>query len=453
MTSIQQNRENAMLPENNTAQREWEMLLESMPPNSDNMIINVPLTGSLNLSKLDRFPNLTKIVFQKPGELTELNHLPKGLRHLECIDQWLTELTDLPNTLESIDITENYLERFDFADVPKLKIFRATNNRLEELLHLPPTLEVLECNQNHIRELDLAEVHGIQVLHVSQNPRMILKNKPASVRDFEMDNAALGEKTDDHEPKKKGEKDVIESLYEYFRLKAAYERKERELKRAAFRRETTRKMGAKKARLVRAPCIQCKRKVGTIFAKKNERYVAICGDKDHPCSLNMRVRAVHHFQLQELLQTYHEQIEDKHKPAIIRQKLDTLFGYMEEAAAVREFKHIMEEYSSENASYKDLLGRYEIAHGLSKTDQIRKKQAEVYEIQEGMKIMLAEYAKTGNREILRTIAETQKRDLEPEIQNLRMLKYGVMEMDMVGESGARLVQHPYALDDIAFSFS
>ena len=219
MTSIQQNRENAMLPENNTAQREWEMLLESMPPNSDNMIINVPLTGSLNLSKLDRFPNLTKIVFQKPGELTELNHLPKGLRHLECIDQWLTELTDLPNTLESIDITENYLERFDFADVPKLKIFRATNNRLEELLHLPPTLEVLECNQNHIRELDLAEVHGIQVLHVSQNPRMILKNKPASVRDFEMDNAALGEKTDDHEPKKKGEKDVIESLYEYFRLR------------------------------------------------------------------------------------------------------------------------------------------------------------------------------------------------------------------------------------------
>ena len=50
-----------------------------------------------------------------------------------------------------------------------------------------------------------------------------------------------------------------------------------ELKRA-YEKGTNKKMKKKLINSVSAPCVKCKRDVGSIFKKDDNKYIAICGD-------------------------------------------------------------------------------------------------------------------------------------------------------------------------------
>jgi hypothetical protein len=103
--------------------------------------------------------------------------------------------------------------------------------------------------------------------------------------------------------------------------------------------------------------------------------------------------------------------------------------------------------------YKDLLKRYkDLYENEEWTFVMKKKTEEMYAIIEDMKRLLEEYKKTQNPEVLKSALRTHKEDLMPVVANIRLHKYGVMEMVKPSENESELVQHALSLNKMDFKF-
>ena len=69
-----------------------------------------------------------------------------------------------------------------------MQILNLSNNELTELTNLPESLETLECENNQLRELDLATTPNLKELICSNNPILILQHVPSSLTKIEMEN-------------------------------------------------------------------------------------------------------------------------------------------------------------------------------------------------------------------------------------------------------------------------
>jgi DnaJ-class molecular chaperone len=144
----------------------------------------------------------------------------------------LTELHNLPESLEELEITGNYLKKLDTKPLTSLKILRISDNELEILENLPESIEEIECENNQLTKLDLAGLHNLRSLHCSNNQLLVVANPPTTLTDFEMENNPFLEISRDIDPEDqvKSEKrvDYLESMNEYFELKRKYEEKKKE---------------------------------------------------------------------------------------------------------------------------------------------------------------------------------------------------------------------------------
>jgi len=119
------------------------------------------------------------------------------------------------------------------------------------------------------------------------------------------------------------------------------------------------------------------------------------------------------------------------KTKVIQQKLDTLFNYISEEKSVKKFKEYLEEFTFYNADYTELL---EKNNHLYKEDvreeKIKRKSQQVYELIAAIGEIMEQYKKEGDPNVLQMAVQLQIRELNPEIENLRRLKYEIMEVDM-----------------------
>ena len=80
--------------------------------------------------------------------------------------------------------------------------------------------------------------------------------------------------------------------------------------------------------------------------------------------------------------------------------------------------------------YGDYLNQYNtIFHSELKTEIIDHKKNKINQIFNTIKLKLQDYSKTDNTEILQNAVEMYIKDLYPEINGLRQVKYDIMEMD------------------------
>jgi hypothetical protein len=453
--------------ETNTAQEVFVNVLSTMEPNhAIELRFDQVMHGDLDFSILrdQDFKKIKTIIFEQPGQTTHLRNLPEGIEKIECRHQILTTLDKLPSTLVDLDFTDNALTKFDGESVPALTILRLSNNELMEITNLPTTLERLECESNQLRRLDLTGLVNLKVLHCSNNPLLIVENLTEGLEDFDMENSPLMEmgrsSTSRHDEDKdkdgSGSTDVsvnrrldyLENIYEYYRLKSAYDEKTKKMKRDAFEKASNKRAGIKRARAVKPSCIYCKRQVGTIFSTTNATYRAICGDKSKPCALNINIFNGDNFNMLQLLSIYQEDVVDA-KNDIIRQKLDTIFHYTKDEKSVKMFKDTLEKYNKTSKMYTDLMIRYqELYENPEASEQLKRKHQEMYRVQEQISILKREYEKTGEKEVLTTMVETYKDELIPIIQNIRLLKYDTMAVETSEDHEhwtSTLVQHHVAL--------
>jgi predicted nuclease with TOPRIM domain len=220
------------------------------------------------------------------------------------------------------------------------------------------------------------------------------------------------------------------------------------MKRNAFEKAANKKAGVKRAREVRPSCIYCKRPVGTIFSTTDAKYTAICGDTSKPCALDIKIFNGDNFNMLQLLSIYQEDVVDA-KDSIIRQKLDTIFHFVNDATSVKLFKETLEKYNETSKMYTDLLTAYqELYENPVKKEQLARKQQELYRVQEQLNVLKQEYSKTGEKEILATLIQTYKEDLLPIVQNIRLLKYDRVAVETFSEQnewGSVLIQDAVAL--------
>jgi hypothetical protein len=363
--------------------------------------------------------------------------------------------------LVELNLDFNYLEYIDLKRNPNIRKLVLSHNKLTQIDNLPPSLEELYLNYNQIQKLDLRHLTKLRILHIKNNPSVIIEHSPKSLVDLQLDNdpfqtTQLVDEVflDENEEKDSEENDQEENkieyrtaLNEYFKLKHKYESGLFSAKKIAFEQGKTKREKNRLIQQIQPKCIHCKRPVGTIFSKKNNKYIAICGDKVNPCKLNIKLFTGLSMNFNDILYLYKEST-DKIKETIICQKLNTIFNYIGETESTEIFKKNITEYYFEKEYFDELLEKYRgLTHDTIKHEIIQNKINDIYRIVAGINELLNEYHKTNNGEILKRIAEIESQELIPETHNLRMLKYKIMEIYFIEENNI-LFQKENALGDL-----
>lgn len=430
-----------IIKNNNTAQEELNGILDNLDNSIDELIIYNSLYGNLDFSVLETngFKRIKTIIFDKEGEITNISNLPSNLKKLVCSKQYLMDLENLPETLVELDCRQNYISHIDFSPLKKLKVLQISDNQFEKLENLPDTLEELYCNNNKIRKLNLTNTTQLRILHSSNNKTLIIEGVPSSIVDFvsennpfidiEYDNLNIGSlDSEKNEERNQNKIEYIDSLYDYFKLKKEYEDELHNARKKVFEKQSNKKIGRKEAMRVKGKCVNCKRPVNTIFTIKNKSYIAMCGDINKPCGLKIEIYNGVHYPNSFIY--INKESLDNTKTMIIKQKLDTIFNYISNEESAKIFKKIMEEYNFYNSDFYNLLEKCnDIYSNKLRNDLIERKTAQIFELISSIKELVTEYEKTENRELLKNAIEIQVKELNPEIHNLRMLKYEIMEFD------------------------
>jgi len=452
---------NDVIDNNNRAQAQFENLLEGYSKETTEIVVNEPLYGVLDLSVLSRlgFLQVNKIVFGE-GKLTNIENIPQKLpqiRLFHCTHNLLKNIENPPSTLEDLNLDGNELAEIDLSVLDNLKILSLNHNRLTTLENFPETLEELHVSSNQLTQLDFSSAPLLKVVNISDNNILRVENLPNSVSDLNMDNNPSIEFIHSSlpiQPKEEyrgGKKrmNVYEALDKYFKLENKYKQNEARVKTS--KRKITEK----------PKCVNCNRSVGTKFFKQNKHYMAICGDETAPCDLQIDIFMGEYSSMEELMSVFKESVEE-FKVDIIKQKLDTLFNYTSEEESVEKFKEVLQQYNTESGIYKGIMDEYSLNMDNDVTKQlIAKYDKDIYNVTEKIKVLIAEFKESNNKQLLTDATNMQLKELNPLVQKRRELAYPIMEVnnyttekkqmereDIHGNEYDELFQYPATLDKL-----
>jgi len=446
--NIIENQRETIRKENNTAQNEFMGIMENMSKSIRELSIQEILHGDLDFAYLGErgFTHVETIELGE-GEITSIKNLPESVKSLTCSRNLLTTLEGLPRDLETLICENNYLGRFDGAGTKKLKVLQLSDNKLVEMENLPKDLEELYVNNNQLRVLNLEDCPTLRTLHASNNPMLIIEHVPESLVDLQSENSPFVDATHLESREPTHEENVaklnyLDSLRDYFKLKAKYENTLRETRKNAYKDAASKAIGRKLLKQIKPKCVNCRRPVGTIFELKDERYVAMCGDQNRATKCNLHIELYRGgFTNEEyLVYLFKEQVETL-KESIVKQKLDVLFSYKSEATVAQKFKKEIEDYNTDSSMFKTLLTNHnELYYSMERREKYVEKLEKIETMKTTLKHMMDEYAKTNNPQILRDAMGMQIRQLQPEIENLRRIKYEIMEMDNAVFMGGNMLE-------------
>jgi len=469
--NIIENQRETIRRENNTAQTELIGIMENTSKSIRELSIQEILHGDLDFAYLGEhgFTHVESIELGE-GEITSIKNLPESVRSLSCSRNLLTNLEGLPRDLETLICENNYLGRFDGAASQKLKVLHLSDNKLVEIENLPKDLEELYVNNNQIRVLNLEDCPSLRTLHASNNPMLIIEHVPESLLDLQSENSPFVDANQAREGEPTHQENVskidyLESLKDYFKLKTKYENAVYETRKKAYKEAATKAIGRKLLKQIKPKCVNCRRPVGTIFELKDERYVAMCGDQNRATKCNLHIELYRGgFTNEEYLVYLFKEQVDTLKESIVKQKLDVLFSYKSEAAVAQKFKKEIEDYNTDSSMYKTLLTNHdELYYSTERREKMVEKLEKIEQLKIAMRTMIDEYEQTNNAKLLHDAVSIQIRQLQPEIENLRKLKYEIMEMDNAVSIGGNmleqkevvecnLVQKDVALSKLEYTF-
>lgn len=433
-TIIEQIREE-VIANNNTAQLSFNNLLNSYKQNIDELHLPFELHGDLDLSviKTEKFNNLVKIVFRE-GELTSLKNIPGFMKVIECPHNLLKTLVDIPGSLTHLDIRENSIKTLDLKQASQLIVLHCEDNGLESIINIPKNLEELYCEKNSLKILNLEGVSKLNTLHASYNPLLIVQNKPNALINYKNDNNMLFVHDTNIAEKESTDKDILdkvnyaEALDNYFRIKQKYEIELLNEKRKAFSKGKTTKDAIRRSKSVIPKCLNCNKSGGMSFKITSERYTASCGNTQNPCKFNIILTRGSYILSETYLDAMGEILNDT-KQIVVKQKMDALFEYVSEDTSSRKFKETMKRYEEDSKLFNSEMKNFnELYNNAKQSDDIKKRQIIIYNINQKIKTLTDEYNESGTTSILKVVVNMYQTELIPEIENLRRLKYDIMEM-------------------------
>lgn len=435
---IKEEREN-IIANQNTAQDKFLSIIEKLSKPIKKVEILERLEGDLDLNVFQELNlGIPEEIYFQEGKITRIKNIPEGVKRFECVNNLLIELENLPITLEYLNLEFNYIESLNVSSLKNLEILNVSNNKLKELKNFPQSLIELKCTHNSLESINLKDISNLKTLHISNNLITVIENLPDSLIDFQRENLpsvelrnsqSIKETNNEEIINNRKRKDFYKNLKEYFKIKSKYEAKEKEMKRRLYKNAETKKMAKKAVKEFKMPCVKCKRKVGTLFQKKDNQYIAICGDDENPCSLNIKLYAGNHERFLFELSLYKEVLDDI-KTDIIKEKLDNVFGYTPDETAKLRYENKLNEYNDYKRTYSEVKDEYNVLfENPEKTEEIKQKKRELFKhIDENREIM-EEFKQTNNKQLLKDYVSNNINNIQREARNLRYLENEIIEVN------------------------
>ena len=398
-------RRKSVLEGYNTAQDDFELFLKKVPKKTTELNVSRVLHGHLNLGVLIQkgFTKIESILFQENGEITSIVNIPDNVKILDCNNNLLEELRDLPESLEELRVSNNLISSLDLSKCKRLIKLYVSFNRLTSLKGFAETLRILQCDHNSIVHLDLATAIRLTTLNCEENPQLVLENLPDTIIDGKYPKRLVQENRKSEE---KTSTDYIVSLKEYFKIKGNYEEELRNKR--------------KKNKKTLPKCRGCEKAVGMVFSRADGKYQARCNGNP-PCDWNIVLHRGLFQHRPDVLYTYLDDVEEM-KDNIIKQKMATLFHHMGEKKASELFEQQMKAYTSANSFLEELKKKQdELYFNEEKEEDITLKQIKINDALERVKTALRE-------DLIEDAVEIQYKEIFPLSQAIQKMQYEVMEM-------------------------
>lgn len=454
---IKEEREN-IIANNNTAQDKFVTFVEKLTKPVKKVNVLDVLEGDLNLNIFKEMNlGIPEEISFKEGKITSIINIPDGLKILNCANNLLIEIENLPISLEELNIEYNYLDNIDISNLKNLEKLNVSHNNIKDLNDIPSSLVELKCTHNKLENINLKDLNNLKTLHISNNLITIIENLPDGIVDFQQNNvpsyeirnsdvSALKDKEDVE--RKKQTNDFYKSLNEYFKLKRKYEKKQKELKKVAYEKAKTKKMAKLAVQTVKVPCVKCKRPVGTVFSLEKSMYSAICGDDKTPCKLNIKLFSGFYEPITEEITEFKNET-DKIKEDIICKKLDNIFGYTEDESAKLLYEDLLNEYNKSNEMYLTAVSDYEnLFENEKKQSNIANKKRELYKYLDENKEILNEYKKTNNNQLIKDVVANNINNVFREARNIRELENEIIQMNYYkDENMFKVFKYPVLLQN------
>ena len=122
--------------------------------------------------------------------ITEIPSLVKykNLTRLNCNNNYLTKIPELPDNLRFLDVKNNQIEKIPSRLPRNLRTFDCANNRIRKIPEvLPPYLKIFICNNNKIKIMPPLDRSHLIRLECMRNKIHYLHNLPASLIVFNYD--------------------------------------------------------------------------------------------------------------------------------------------------------------------------------------------------------------------------------------------------------------------------
>lgn len=249
-----------------------------------------------------------------------------------------------------------------------------------------------------------------------------------------------------HETIEKNEK-FQEAVNLFYTLKGQYEEQIQDLRRGiANKPNLSNKEKRDEFKKLKPKCVNCKRKVGTVFEVKYDkstdgrRAKALCGDRVDPCPLDIEINLGKISTIGiDLQESQDEMNELKRKIVVI--KNDLLFGYVTTEKAVEEFEKVKMDLSQTTEMYEILLISYlAVYDSPEKKENIKKLELDIYNDIKLIKTYISDFNREKNIQFVNDAVTLMVSQITPKIVDLRHLKYPVMYVEPIDKKQCKLIQ-------------
>jgi hypothetical protein len=242
---------------------------------------------------------------------------------------------------------------------------------------------------------------------------------------------------------------LINAINQYYILKSKYEEVRNRKKKSIINNEDlSRREKRQRIKKIPVKCIKCNQSGGTIFTNTRSILKAICGSSP-PCDLHIEINKGTYENLRAEDSFYEKDI-DYLKDDIIMTKLDYLFGYEDQDRALSLFDKFREELTAKSEIKMEMQEKMNIVYDNSQNSaRLKKAEVQLFIEIENIRKIHAEYTKTQEPNLIKTIAENYLSIIQPLNEQIRGLKYAEIYVHTIEEQEIGyhwLIALPYTLN-------
>jgi hypothetical protein len=207
--------------------------------------------------------------------------------------------------------------------------------------------------------------------------------------------------------------DYYDAIDNYYRYKTQYETAKRLEQATVMRNNPTASWTTKRNlyKLKKTACINCKRRVGTIFStdyatateflKVAPRVLkAACGDTTSPCALDIQIMIPNTTTFDEPISKTKEIIKQLQND-IIKEKNDAIFGYTPKEVAIQNFKQTTGALSVTIERYENIISLHEyITNNIKQNKLLTDTQIAFYNNIGSLNNYISEFKKTNDDQFI-----------------------------------------------------